>query len=169
MNRKNNWLLVAPLLLGLNAAWAQDEPILPEPADDEARNAAQLPDEAAEGLAIAADNVENLPAEATIRLMEDADADDADAVMHEVELPTLPEEGAAGQQGLDIAAQAITGGEEFGRGIAEEARDKAADAAEEALERAEDRGRAEDLPPDVPGRPNLPDNVPDDIPRPPGG
>ena len=168
MNRKINRLLVAPLLLGLSAAWAQDEPALPEPAADKARNAAQLPDEAANGLDISADKVENRPAEATIRLMNDADDDDADTIMHELELPTLPEQGANGYRGLDIAAEARENGGAFGQSTADEARDNAAAAAEEARERAEDRGRAEDLPPEVPGRPDLPDQVPDRSPGPPG-
>ncbi len=152
MNRKYALLLAAPLLLGLNAAWAQDtdeeEAEMLIPAAEQAREQAQLPDErlpeaAAKGLSVAA--------EATIRLMED----DEDAVTNDVELPELPEQGVAGQQGLDIAADAMAGGKDFGLEMADEARDSAQEA-------TEGRGRAEDLPVDVPGRP-------DDIPAGPPG
>ncbi len=144
MNRKFGLILVAPLLLGFSAAWAQDTdedaPELPAAAAEEARDAAQLPDAATYGL--------NTAAEATMRLMED----DEDEVTHDVELPTLPE-GAEGDRGLATAADAIAGGAEFGLEMAGDA----ADAAQDAVE---GRGRAEDLPVDVPGRPDIPVDPP---------
>ncbi len=169
MNRKFSLLWTIPLLLGASAAWAQEEePMLPDPADDEARAAAQLPDAAAEGLAIAGEQTAGLPAEATIRLIDGAEDDDGIAVTHEVELPELPPEGAAGQQGLDIADQAINGRDDFGHDMAgdaiDDAIDNAHDLAEDAQDAAESRGRAEDLPVDVPGQPDVPD-----FPTPPTG
>lgn len=160
MNRKYHLIWVLPLVLGFSVAGAQE---LPEPADDEARNAVAtqgLPADAADGLAIAAEKTAGLPEEATIRLMDDADEEDAEAVTHEVSLPTLPDEGASGQQGLDIAGQAMADGEAFGRRQAEDARENAADAAENAQDAAEGRSRAEDLPVDVPGRPDVPVDPP---------
>ena len=147
MYSKYRLLWTALLVLGFSAAGAQE---LPEPANNNARDAAQLPAEAAEGLAIAAEKTAGLPEEATIRLMDD----DEHLVTHDVQLPELPEEGAAGQQGLDIAGEAIAGGADFGQEMADEARDGAQDA-------AEGRGRAEDLPEGVPGRP---DDLPVDPP-----
>lgn len=161
MNRKFNLLCTFSLVLGFGVVGAQE---LPDPADDEARNAAQLSAEAADGLAIAGEKTAGLPAEATIRLMEDADEEESGAVTNEVALPVLPDEGAAGNQGLEIAGQAIAGGEDFGRDMAGEALENALDLAEDAQDAAEGRGRAEDLPADVPGRPELPE-----IPTPPTG
>ena len=164
MNRKFTLVWTAIMLLGFSGAWAQDEDAaLPEPAADEARDAAQLPEAAAEGLAIAAEKTAGLPAEATIRLMDDADDENGGAVTHDVQLPTLPGDGAAGQQGLDTAAEAIEGRNSFGFDKAADARATAADMAESAQSGVEDRGRAEDLPVDVPGRPEMPE-----VPTPPG-
>ena len=150
MNTKLKLLLAAPLVLGCSVAWSQDaedaSPELPEQAAEQARDAAQLPDAAANGLAVAA--------EATIRLMDDDD----DEVTNDLELPMLPERGAAGQRGQDVAAKARAGRENFGRERAEEARNNAREA-------AEGRGRAEDLPDNVPGRPDNPGR-PDDPGRP---
>ena len=99
MNRKFTLLLMAPLLLGFNAAWADnhedDDAVgLPDAAADAARENAQIPEAAAEGLAIAAEKTAGLPSEVTIRLMDDADSEDSEAVTADVQLPTLPEEGA---------------------------------------------------------------------------
>ena len=146
MNRKFTLLWVAPLLLGFNAAWADDG--LPDPAADEAHDNAQIPEAAAEGLAIAAEKTAALPAETTIRLMGGADDEDSAAVTADIELPTLPDEGADGQRGLDTAAGAFS--------AADDALDSAADAAQDAAGNIENRGRASDLPVDVPGRPDTP-------------
>ena len=139
-------LLAAQFLLGCGAAWSQDAdddtPGLPTQAAEQAQDAAERPDAAAKGLARAA--------EATIRLMDDDDDD----VTNELELPMLPERGARGQKGRDIAAEAKAGRDNFGRERAEDARNNANEA-------AEGRGRAEDLPENVPGRPEnrgRPDN-----------
>lgn len=149
MKTKLRSLLAVPLVLGCSAAWSQDAdddtPGLPTQAAEQARGAAQLPEAAPKGLATAA--------EATIRLMDDDD----DEVTNELELPMLPERGAPGQKGRDIAAEAKArrnDRDNFGRERAEEARNNASEA-------AEGRGRAEDLPDNVPGRPEnrgRPDN-----------
>ena len=154
MNRKFTLLWMAPLLLGFNAAWAdnhedEDAAGLPDPAADEARGVARINEAATKGLTIAAEKTAGLPAEATIRLMNDADGEDSAAVTHDVELPTLPAEGAAGEQGLALASNAMAGQELFGLDMA----DDAADAAQNAAENIENRGRAEDMPADLPGRP----------------
>ncbi len=160
MNRKFILLLSAPLLLGISTAWAQDAE-LPGPADDEARRASdQLPDAAAAGLTIAGENTAGLPAEATIRLMDDADEENGGAVTNDVQLPILPDEGVAGQQGLDTAADAIAGQDSFGFDAAAKARDTASDMAESTQSGIEARGRADDLPVDVPGRPEIPEVPP---------
>jgi hypothetical protein len=164
MNKKLTLLWAAPLLLGFNAALAdnhedEDTVGLPDAAADAARENAQIPEAAAEGLAIAAEKTAGLPSEATIRLMDGADDEGSAAVTSDVQLPTLPDEGAAGQRGLDTAADAFS--------AADDARENAADIAEDALDNIENRGRAEDLPVDVPGRPDTPD-VPD-VPQPPTG
>lgn len=157
MNRKFTLVWTSIMLLGFSGAWAQDEDAeLPEPAADEARDAAQLPEAAAEGLAIAAENTAGLPAEVTIRLMDDADEENGGAVTNVVQLPILPDEGVAGQQGLDTAANAIAGQDSFGFDTAADARGTAANMAESAQSGVEDRGRADDLPVDVPGRPDVP-------------
>jgi hypothetical protein len=172
MNRKFTLLLMAPLLLGFNSAWADnheddDAAGLPDAAADEARENAQIPEAAAEGLAIAAEKTAGLPSEVTIRLMDDADSEGSEAVTADVQLPTLPDEGAEGQQGLNSAADAIAGRGSFGSDIAADALENAAGVAEDARDNVENRGRAEDLPVDVPGRPDTPD-VPD-VPQPPNG
>ena len=150
MNSKLKLLLAAPLVLACSAAWSQDADDdaseLPQQAAEQAREAAGLPDAAAKGLGVAA--------EATIRLMDDDD----DVVTNDLELPVLPERGARGQKGRDVAAAAKAGRDNFGRERAEEARNNANEA-------AEGRGRAEDLPDNVPGRPDNPGR-PDDPGRP---
>ncbi len=146
MNRKFTLLWMAPLLLGFNAAWADDG--LPDPAADEAHGNAQIPEAAAAGLGIAAEKTVALPAEATIRLMGDADDEDSAAVTADIELPMLPDEGAEGQRGLDTARSAFS--------AADNASDYGEDIAENGAENIENRGRAEDLPVDVPGRPDTP-------------
>ena len=160
MNRKFTLLLMAPLLLGFNAAWAdnhEDDAVsLPDAAADAARENAQIPEAAAEGLAIAAAKTAGLPSEVTIRLMDDADSEGSEAVTADVQLPTLLDEDSEGQWGLHTAADAIAGRGSFGSDTAADARDN-----------VENRGRAEDLPVDVPGRPDTP-NVPD-VPQPPNG
>lgn len=141
MKTRLRLLIAAPLMLTCSAAWSQDAdddtPELPEPAAQQARDNATLPDAAARGL--------DRAAEATIRLMDDDD----DLVTNELELPMPPERTAPGQRGRDTAAEAKAGRENFGRERAEEARNNAREA-------AEGRGRAEDLPVDVPGRPENP-------------
>lgn len=141
MNRKFSLLWMAPLLLGVSAAWA-DEHGLPAPADDEARDNAQIADAAAAGLVIAADKTADLPAEVTIRLMNNADDDDAQAVTHDVRLPDAEGIGLATAQSAFSAAD---NAREFGDDIAENGADN-----------IQDRGRAEDLPVEIPGRPNTP-------------
>lgn len=143
MNRKFTLLWMAPLLLGFNAAWADDG--LPDPAADEAHGNAQIAAAAAAELEIA---TVALPAEATIRLMGDADDEDSAAVTADIELPTLPDEGADGQRGLDTARSAFS--------AADNASQYGDDIAENGAENIENRGRAEDLPVDVPGRPDTP-------------
>lgn len=169
MNRTFTLLWTATLVLAFGAAGAQEpaEPMLPDTADDAARDAVAtqgLPAEAAEGLAIAQDNIDRnapeLPQEATMRLMED----DEDSVTHDVELPDLGEDHPS-YKGLSTAADAIAGGRSFGEDRAAAARDNAAEAAENARDNVENRGRAEDLPVDVPGRPDMPD-LPDNPGRP---
>ncbi len=140
MSSKFSMLWTVPLLLGFSAAWAdnheEDEVGLPYPAADDARDVAQLPEAAADGLATAA--------EATMRLMEDDEAE----VTNEVELPSdLP---AAADFGQSVADQAING-EIDGQDIALEAQ-----------EAAEGRSRGEGLPEGLPGRP-------DDVPAGPPG
>ena len=148
MNRKFTLICMAPLLLGFNAAWA-DDGLLPDPAADEAHDNAQIAAAAAVGLEIAAEKTAGLPAEATIRLMNDVDDEDSGAVTHDVELPPpLPDEGAAGQRGLDTATAAGA------FSAADDALDNVVDAAQNAAGNIEDRGRAEDIPGDVPGRPD---------------
>ena len=139
MNRKFTLLWAALFLLGVSAAWA-DGHVLPDPADDDAL--AQLPVEAATGLQIAADKTAGLPEEATIRLMNNADDDDAQAVTHDVQLPD------ADGIGLDTARSAFS--------AADNASDFGEDIAENGADNIADRGRAEDLPVDVPGRPDNP-------------
>ena len=143
MNRKFTLLWMAPLLLGFNAAWADDG--LPDPAADEAHGNAQIAAAAAAELEIA---TVALPAEATIRLMGDADDEDSAAVTADIELPMLPDEGADGQRGLDTARSAFS--------AADNASEYGEDIAENGAENIENRGRAEDLPVDVPGRPDTP-------------
>ena len=163
MNRKTALLLTAPLLVALGTAWA-DEATLPVPAADEARDAAAtLPAAAAQGLGIAADKTNALPAEATIRLMDEADADLPDAVMNEVALPALPAT-SQGANGLTTAAPNIDRrniGQDVAEGALENARDNANAMAEDALEKAEQRGRSgEHMPDDPPNPPGPPPGTP---------
>ena len=101
-------------------------------------------------------------AEATIRLMDEADAELPDAVMNEVTLPELPES-AQGADGLAKAEEnkgRRDTGQDVAQGNRENARDNANSMAEEALENVEQRGRSEehrqDNPPDPPGPPDTP-------------
>ena len=150
MNRKFTLICMAPLLLGFNAAWADDG--LPDPAADEAHDNARIAAAAAAGLDVAVVKTAGLPAETTIRLMGDADDEDSAAVTANIELPVLPDEGADGQRGLATALSAFS--------AVDDALDSAADAAQDAAGNVEDRGRAEDLPVDVPGRPDVPQPPP---------
>lgn len=154
MNRQwiGTWTLA--LLLACGNAWTQED------ATDD--GAALLPDEASEE---AKERVgANVPAEATIRLMEAGEAELPGAVTGEIALPdSIPEDAAAvekAQRGLDIANQARMEG---GQSVAEEARQRGADMADEALEGREVPGRAEDVPERPEGIPGPPDN-----PGPPG-
>jgi hypothetical protein len=102
-------------------------------------------------------------AEATIRLMDEADAELPDAVMNEVTLPDLPAS-SKGADGL-VTAEENQGRRDTGQDVAdgtlENARDNANSVAEDALENVEQRGRSEehrqDDPPGPPDQPGPPD------------
>jgi len=162
MGKKLTLLWAGFLLLATSGAWA-DEPGLPPPADEAAREAAQsLPAQAADGLGIAASKTAGLPAEATIRLMDEADAELPDAVMNDLALPELPET-SRGADGL-ATAEENTGrrgiGQDVASGALENARDNANSMAEDALENVEQRGRSgehgRDDPPGPKGPPDTP-------------
>lgn len=162
MDRKLTLLWTAALLMGAGVALADEhesgdpagsEPaaVLPAPAADVARESAELPAAAASGLARAA--------EATIRLMDDADAGLPDEILNEISLPELPDRAQGqGGRGLDRAGEnnGRSGiGREVAEGMRENARENASEMASEARENVEQRGRSEEM-------------RPDDIPRPPG-
>lgn len=132
MSRISISIWTAALLLAMNAAWADDDG-LPAPA-----------------------------AEATIRLMNEADAELPDAVMNEIELPGLPESSRGGD-GIATASD-NTGRRDIGQDVAEgaleNARDNANSMAEDALENVEQRGRSEEFRPDDVPEPKGPPDTP---------
>lgn len=124
MSRISTSLWTAVLLLAWTAAWTDDEEFPPSAA------------------------------EATIRLMDEADAELPDAVMNEIELPELPQS-SRGNEGIATASE-NTGRRDVGQNVAEgvldNARENANSMAEDALENVEQRGRSEEhRPDDVPG------------------
>lgn len=160
MNRKIVLLFAAPLLLGLNTAWAQDDDEnetrygLPGPAADEAREASGVidNDDAQTGLAIAND--------ATMRMMDDAEANRPDAVTANIPLP----------EGEEVDTEAVENAEsgydtagDRGVDAIEDAKAVAADQAQSALEAAqeaiEQRGRG-NAPENIPVDPDIPDVTP---------
>jgi len=103
-----------------------------------------------------------LPVEATIRLMDAADAELPDAVMNEVTLPDLPVS-SQGASGLATAENNIGRrdiGQDVAEGALENARDNANSMAEDALENVEQRGRSEEMMPDDPPDPKGPPDTP---------
>lgn len=123
---------------------------------------------------VLADEHESMPAEATIRLMDDADADLPDAILNDIPLPDLPAtsqgegglENAAGNAerreiGQEVAERTRDNARENAADMASEARENArenaADMASEARDNAESRGRSEEFRPvDLPQQPGGP-------------
>lgn len=105
-----------------------------------------------EGYAGAAD-----PAEATIRLMETAEAELPEAVTKEIVLPPAAIENSV--HGLETASENRER-RENGLSKADEARERGAEMSEEAKENRENRGRFDDRPtrPDRPDPPRGPPN-----------
>ena len=139
MNGRITLILALPLALGLGPAWAQDS--------DEASEDAQP------GLAIAN--------EATMRLMDDAEANRPDAVTADIPLPASLEvdleavgnaqerKEAAGDRGVEAIENA--------KSVAADQAQDALNAAQEAIEqRGRGRGRGPEDRPDPPERPETP-------------
>jgi hypothetical protein len=160
MNRKIALICALPLALGLSTAWAQDDEEeevrygLPGPAAHEARDASGVMenDNAQAGLATAN--------EATMRVMDDAEAGRPDAVTATIPLPPGEEEDT---QAVENAQESFETAGDGGVAAIEDAKSVAADQAQDALtaaqEAIEQRGRGnppEDppTPPDVPEPPS---------------
>ena len=94
--------------------------------------------------------------EATIRLMQRADAELPDAVMREIPLPAADNIPEQAEDGLATAASK----RDKGLSNAEEALERNAEMIQNALDNVENRGRNENMP-DTPAGP------PDDLPQPP--
>ena len=154
MNRKIALILALPMALGLNTTWAQDaddEEVrygLPGPAAEEARDASGVMDNenAQAGLEIAY--------EATMRVMDDAEAGRPDAVTANIPLPP------GAQEDTEAVENAHETAGEGGIAAVEDAKTVAADQAQEALTRAqeaiEQRGRR-GPPENLPTPPNVPE------------
>ena len=101
------------------------------------------------------------PAEATIRLMDVAEAELPEVVTNEIKLPPAAVENSAAvdnaERGLETARE-NRDRRENGLSRAEEAREHGAEMAEEARQNRENRGRFEDrpTPPGPPDRPTPP-------------
>ena len=110
-------------------------------------------------LALAEDSDDGDELDATMRLMDDAEAESSETVTLKIELPEHLMEGTVAAEksakGHATANDAISKRENGLRDI-EEARDRANEMAEGAKENRENHGRSEDHPepPDRPGPPN---------------
>lgn len=112
-------------------------------------------------LALAEDSVDSGELDATMRLMDDAEAELPEAVTRPIQLPehlrvdTVAAEKSA--PGLETANAARNNQHrQDGLNNANEARDRANEMAEAAKENRENHGRSEDLP-EPPNRPDPPD------------
>jgi len=111
--------------------------------------------------ALAEDPDDSGALDATMRLMDDAEAESSNAVTRPIELPQhLLDRGDSvavdkSAKGLE-AANAGSDNSEFGRGTADAAHERANGMAEAAVDNLESRGRSENLPepPDRPDPPN---------------
>jgi len=105
-------------------------------------------------LALAEDSVDSGELDATMRLMDDAEADSSQAVTRPIELPDAASIIAVGksENGLDAAN---AGGENALRNANEQARERAGAIVEAAKDNRESHARSEDLP-DPPNRPDPP-------------
>jgi hypothetical protein len=167
MERKIAWTAAFALALGFSSAWAEDHE---DETNDNAAFGAEVSAEAQNGGVdgqSVADRARQLGnAEATIAIIDDADAETAEAVTGEIPLPEeLPEEAGFGNS---VAVDARDGGVD-GQEIAGNALDLASEMAGDALDNVEIPARSEVIP-DVPDRPDLPE-VPEmpEIPEPPAG
>ena len=159
MNSKIALILTLPLALCLSTAWAQDgdeEEVrygLPEPAAQEARDASGVMDNdnAQAGLAIAN--------EATMRIMDDAEAGRPDAVTANIPLPPADQEDTEAVEnargGFETAGDGGMAAIENAKTVAAEQAQDALNAAQEAIEQRGRRGPPEDLP-TPPDRPEPP-------------
>jgi len=107
-------------------------------------------------LALAEDSVDSGELDATMRLMDDAEAESSQAVTRPIELPDAASITAVGksEKGLE-AANAGSENSTFGRDTADAARERANGMSEAAKDNRESHGRSEDLP-DPPNRPDPP-------------
>jgi len=121
------------------------------------------------GIVLAEETDESDEMEATMRLMDNADADLPYAVIKVIELPEhLRDEDSSkyNPTAVEASANGLPTAEEKRRGDdglthAEEALERAADMADQAQDNQETRGRSEDHPeppgqPDIPGPPDAP-------------
>ena len=110
-------------------------------------------------LALADDAKAGDELDATMRLMDDADADSPDAVTRTIQLPLhLRVDSVAADKSAKGIEAANAGSENsaFGRDTADAARERASGMSEAAKENRENHGRSEDVP-EPPNRPDPPD------------
>lgn len=110
------------------------------------------------GLAVAQDPLEDDELDATMRLMEHAEAELPEAVTKKIQLPEhLREDSTAADNSAKGHSQANAAREdrEKGPGTADDARERGNDMSEAAKENRENRGRSGDRP-DPPNRPEVP-------------
>ena len=105
------------------------------------------------------------PAEATIRLMDAAEAELPEVVTNEITLPPATVENSTAVENAERGLQTSHENRdrrENGSSRADEAREHGAEMAEEARQNRENRGRFKDrpTPPDPPGRPDPPNGPP---------
>ncbi len=105
------------------------------------------------------------PAEATIRLMDTAEAELPETVTNEIRLPPAAVENSKAVENAERGLQTARENRdrrENGLSRADEAREHGAEMAEEARQNRENRGRFEDrpTPPDPPNRPDPPQGPP---------
>ena len=111
-------------------------------------------------LALAEDSVDSGELDATMRLMDDAEAESSHAVTRPIELPQhLRDRGDSvavdkSANGLE-AANAGSDNSAFGRDTADAAHERASGMSEAAKDNRENHGRSEELP-DPPNRPDPP-------------
>ena len=159
MNRKIALIFTVPLLLCFSNGWTQDgdeEEVrygLPGPAAQEARDASGVMenDNAQAGLAIAN--------EATMRVMDDAEAGRPDAVTANIPLPPGEEDDTEAVEnalgGFETSGDGGVAAIEDAKTVAAEQAQDALNAAQEAIEQRGRGGPPENLPtpPDVPEPP----------------